>query len=110
MGIISEAGAGGIVGNHSYQKPPTRWSLEFQSLVDGITTKTAMDCSNISGISLWQFSDIKVDQSNSSTLRPGGINNKGIVDQWRNLKPAALQVAAAYGNASKTEPFYQLLV
>merc|ERR1712151_1251840 len=99
--IISEAGAGGIVGNHSYQKPPTRWSLEFQSLVDGITARTAMDCGNISGISLWQFSDIKVDEANTSSQRPGGINNKGVLDRWRNIKPAVKEVAAAYGNASR---------
>merc|ERR1712107_931920 len=68
--IISEAGAGGIVGNHSSEQPPARWSLEYQSLVDGITTRTAMNSSNISGIALWQFFDIKVDQANTR-VRPG---------------------------------------
>merc|ERR1711988_1842411 len=97
--IISEAGAGGIVGNHSSEQPPERWSLEYQSLVDGITTRYAMNSSNISGIALWQFFDIKVDDKNTSTRRPGGINNKGVLDRYRNPKPAAKEVAAAYASA-----------
>ena len=54
---------------------------------------------NITGISLWQFCDIKVDQSNSSTGRPGGINNKGVVSRHRDPKPAAAAVAGAYTKA-----------
>lgn len=94
--IISEGGAGGIVGKHSDAEPPTRWSLEYQSLADGLIARTAMNSSDIAGISLWQFADCKVDQSNTSSGRPGGINNKGVVDRWRSPKPAALEVAAAY--------------
>lgn len=96
--IISEAGAGGIVGNHSSTQPPGHWSLEYESLVDHITAQTAMTSPNISGIALWQYADIKVDQTNTSTGRPGGINNKGLVDQWRRVKPAADAVAAAFGS------------
>ena len=40
--------------------------------------QVAVTDANISGIALWQFSDIKVDASNSSSNRPGGINNKGV--------------------------------
>jgi len=98
--VISEAGAGGIVGNHSKAQPPSRWSLEYQGLVDGITTRTAVNSVNISGISLWQFADIKVDAPNTSTGRPGGINNKGVFDRWRNAKPAAAAVAASYAGAA----------
>ena len=92
--IISETGAGGIVGNHSQNQ--TRWSLELQSTIDGLNANTAMTNSNISGLALWQFSDIKVDQNNVSTARPGGINNKGVFSQLRDPKPAAGVVAAAY--------------
>jgi len=59
-----------------------------------------MTNSNISGLALWQFSDIKVDQSNSSTGRPGGINNKGVFSQLRDPKPAAAVVAEAYAKAN----------
>merc|ERR1712166_1516487 len=92
--IISETGAGGIVGNHSTNS--TRWSLELQSNIDGLDASVAMTNGNITGLALWQFSDIKVDQSNSSTGRPGGINNKGVVSQIREPKPAAITVGMIY--------------
>jgi len=95
--IISETGAGGIVGNHSDNATaPSRWSEEYESLVDGLDVSTAMECSNISGISLWQLQDIKVDQANSSSGRPGGINNKGVLSRWREPKLAAKTVADVY--------------
>lgn len=31
-----------------------------------------------------------------SAHRPGGINNKGVVDQWRTPKLAAVAIAAEY--------------
>lgn len=97
--IISETGAGGI--NHQHSKNDSRWSEEYQSVVDGADTMEAMTNENITGISLWQFCDIKVDQTNTSGGRPGGINNKGVVSQWREPKPAAAVVAAAYSLAHK---------
>ena len=97
--IISETGAGGIVGMHSNNQ--SRWSEEYQVTVDALDAKTAMNDPNISGLALWQFCDIKVDQSNTSTNRPGGINNKGVVSQWREPKPAAAAVAEAYAKASE---------
>lgn len=97
--IISEAGAGGIVGNHSSAEPPEHWSLEYQAIVDGITATLAMNTSGIAGLSVWQFQDIEVDPANPR-LRPGGINNKGVLDRWRNPKPAAAAVGAAFGNAT----------
>ena len=65
--IISETGAGGIVGNHSdNQTVPARWSEEYQVVVDRLDASTAMDCSNVSGLALWQLMDIKVDSANNS--------------------------------------------
>ena len=92
--VISETGAGGIVGKHS--KSQSRCSLEYQATVDGDNADVVMTDANIAGLTLWQFCDIKVDQSNTSSGRPGGINNKGVVSQWRAPKPAAAAVAAAY--------------
>ena len=70
--------------------------LRYQATVDGDNAEVAMTDDNIAGLALWQFCDIKVDQSNTSSGRPGGINNKGVVSQWRVPKPAAAAVAAAY--------------
>ena len=58
-------------------------------MVDKANAMVAMVSDNITGLSLWQFCDIKVDQSNTSTGRPGGINNKGVVSQHRAPKPSA---------------------
>jgi beta-glucuronidase len=97
--IISETGAGAVVGNHSDNRTePARWSEEYQVLVDGLDVATAMGCANISGIALWQLMDIKVDESNSSLRRPGGINNKGVLDRWRRPKLAAAKVAQIYAS------------
>jgi len=95
--IISETGAGGIAGNRSASL--ARWSEDYQQLVDGFDAATAMNSPNVAGISLWQFADIKVDQPNSSTSRPGGINNKGVFDRWRTPKLAARRVGEVYGAA-----------
>ena len=96
--IISETGAGGIAGDRSSNL--TRWSEEFQRLVDGLDAGVAANSSNISGIALWQFTDIKVDQPSNSTLRPGGINNKGVFTRWRKPKLAATAVRQAYAHGA----------
>jgi len=49
------------------------------------------ESSQKSGVSLlrcvWQFCDIKVDQTNTSSNRPGGINNKGVVRKTVLFEP-----------------------
>jgi hypothetical protein len=55
----------GIVGTHSTNQ--SRWSEEYQVTVDGDNANIAMSDPNITGLALWQFCDIKVDQSNAST-------------------------------------------
>ena len=92
--LISETGAGGIFGNHSANA--SRWSEEYQRKVDRLDATVAMQNANFSGIALWQFCDIKVDQANSSTGRPGGINNKGVLSQTRLQKPAAAAVGGVF--------------
>jgi len=92
--IVSETGAGGVAGNHSHNL--TRWSEEFQGLIDSLDAGVAANSSNISGISMWQFTDCKVDQTNTSTNRPGGINNKGVLTQFREPKLAAAAVRQAF--------------
>ena len=101
--IISETGAGAIFGNHSTaaktNPEQARWSEEYQQVVDGFDAGEAMSNANISGLALWQFTDMKVDAANSSTNRPGGINNKGIFSRWRKPKLAMQTVADAFSSA-----------
>ena len=80
--------------------PSSRWSEEYQEEVVSLDA-SMINHTNVAGVALWQFSDIKVDATNfSSTSRPGGINNKGVVSRWRQPKLAAASIAAIY-NASK---------
>jgi hypothetical protein len=63
--IISETGAGGVAGNHSHpangsDANASRWSEEYQRLVDGLDAGVAMTDSDIAGLALWQFTDINV--------------------------------------------------
>ena len=95
--LISETGAGAIAGRRG-ASATERWSEEYQRLVDGLDVSVAINDPNISGISVWQFTDNKADHPNSSTVRPGGINNKGVLDRWRRPKLAATRVAAVYGD------------
>ena len=76
----------------------TNWVAvqEYQQLVDSLDAGVAANSSNISGIAIWQYADVKVDQPKNSTNRPGGINNKGVLTQERLPKPAAAAVRQAF--------------
>ena len=91
--IISETGAGGIAGNHSASEPYARWSEEYERQVDGYDAATAMGSANVSGLALWQFTDIKVDQPNVDH-RPGH-------QQQGRLRPMA--AAEARGRARRAD-------
>jgi hypothetical protein len=41
----------------------------------------------------------QVDQANTSTHRPGGINSKGVFTRWRKPKLAVAAVEAAFKGA-----------
>eukprot|EP00747_Dinoflagellata_sp_TGD_P075064 gnl/TRDRNA2_/TRDRNA2_158579_c2_seq1.p1 gnl/TRDRNA2_/TRDRNA2_158579_c2~~gnl/TRDRNA2_/TRDRNA2_158579_c2_seq1.p1 ORF type:complete len:377 (+),score=14.98 gnl/TRDRNA2_/TRDRNA2_158579_c2_seq1:112-1131(+) len=112
--LISEAGADGFAGNHKYIYVAGRGSEdyerlidrgrgseEYERLIDGMTADIATRDSRIAGISLWQFTDIKVDEDNSSLHRPGGLNSKGLFDMWRHPKLAAGRVGKLYRDQGK---------
>ena len=100
---------------------PPKWSQGYQSLLVAKDVKAAMSIRRVSGISIWQFNDIKADDGathscgsckystpyNASTpmdcafitakcWRPGGENHKGLVDFWRRPKRAFETVKALY--------------
>ena len=89
--IISEIGCGAIYGDHS----GFRWSEEYQ--VDYMTTviREIRDREAYSGVSLWQYCDMRTCQTTSHTVgTPRGFNNKGLVNEyrlpklaWKALKP-----------------------
>lgn len=82
--IISEIGAGAIYGYHD-PLGEAKWSEERQCTIlreqiEGVLTHP--DCT---GLFLWQFADVRVDESWFSG-RPRTFNNKGVVDEYRRPK------------------------
>ena len=91
-----------------------KWSQQYQAEVVAADVSSALSLAHVSGISIWQFSDIKADDHmtkvcgschyatpwtdgvapinctyiDASCFRPGGENHKGIVDLWRRPKLA----------------------
>ena len=102
--LISETGAGGV---YEYNNSTNvKWSQLYQSQVIYADIYEALNNSQISGITVWQFSDIKANEGATSSCgqcnyypdetlcayidvscsRPGGENHKGSIDFWRRYK------------------------
>lgn len=83
--IISEIGAGGIYGYRS--DTSAKWTEERQAkILDEQLTAVLAD-EDTSGVFIWQFCDVRVDESWFAS-RPRCENNKGIVDEYRRKKLA----------------------
>ena len=84
--IVSETGAGAIPGFHD-PFGRAKWSEERQCdiLRDQITDFLAEP--RCVGLLLWQFADVRVDES-WAMRRPRTRNNKGVVDEYRRPKLA----------------------
>lgn len=91
--LISEIGAGGIYGNHDPCMP--KWSEERQAEIVRRQIHAVLSHPACSGIFLWQFADTRVDES-WAEKRPGCLNNKGVVDQYRRPKLAYAAVKEAF--------------
>lgn len=122
--FISETGASGIFEWTNSSDP--MWSQGFQKEVIRLDAGVAMNTSSISGLTLWQFADIKIEDSETIACgqcdyyphlnlsvpwnceyikpaagncnRPGGENHKGQVDFWRRYKESYYVVQDVYGN------------
>jgi beta-glucuronidase len=82
--IISEFGGGALPGYHD----PIRrgkWSEERQADILNECLDVYLTHPRISGTFIWQFCDVRVDES-YSTARPRTMNNKGVVDEFRRPK------------------------
>ena len=102
---------------------PPKWSQGFQADIVGLDVRSALSLPHVSGISLWQFSDIKADDAatkackscvyagaydaltpmncsyiSAACWRPGGENHKGLVDFWRRPKQAFHLVKKLYAS------------
>ena len=92
--IISEIGAGAIYGYRS--ETNCKWSEERQAeILDAQLTDVLAD-PDVTGVFIWQFSDVRVDESWFNS-RPRCMNNKGIVDEYRRRKLAFSVVKRHFG-------------
>ncbi len=84
--IFSEIGADGIYGWHDIMKG--HWTEEYQADYLNIVCREMMTNPAISGVSLWQYCDIRSASNFYALRRPRAFNNKGIVDEYRRPKLA----------------------
>ena len=83
--IVSEIGAGAIYGYRSDSH--CKWSEERQASIIDEQLSVVLANEDITGVFIWQFCDVRVDESWFSS-RPRCENNKGIVDEYRRKKLA----------------------
>ena len=105
---ISETGGGAVFEWLNSSAPSTYWSQSYQRDLVAADVTVMGNNSRVSGLTLWQFADIKVAQCEecdylphgpnlstpwdcasvapSACGRPKGENNKGAVDWWRRKK------------------------
>ena len=84
--IISEIGAGAIMGYHD-PIGQSKWSEERQAAILQAQLTAAMARPDVTGVIIWQFADVRVDESWFPN-RPRTMNNKGLVDEHRRPKLA----------------------
>lgn len=84
--IVSEIGAGAIPGYHD-PLGHAKWSEERQCDILARQITAVLGNPNCIGIFLWQFADVRVDETWFSS-RPRTMNNKGVVDEYRRPKLA----------------------
>ncbi|MCC6682939.1 MAG: hypothetical protein IT445_18730 [Phycisphaeraceae bacterium] len=94
--IISEIGAGAIPGWRDSHNG--RWSERYQSnLLDKVIRHLFLVRNDCTGLAIWQFCDIRTTESPKIQLsRPRGLNNKGLLDEYRRPKEAFGVVAEWY--------------
>ena len=92
--IVSEIGAGAIYGYHD-PLGRSKWSEERQCDILEAQIEAVLANPDVTGIFLWQFADVRVDES-WAPHRPRGFNNKGVVDEYRRAKLAYGTVKALF--------------
>jgi len=94
--IISEIGAGAIYGWRDGHR--ARWSEQYQArLLETVIRCLFVDRDRACGLAIWQFCDCRTSEAVHKILgRPGGFNNKGVVDAFRRPKQAYETVKRAF--------------
>ncbi|HEY9077037.1 MAG TPA: glycoside hydrolase family 2 TIM barrel-domain containing protein [Anaerolineaceae bacterium] len=84
--IFSEIGADAIYGWHDPMQG--HWTEEYQAKYLDKVCEEVTGNENISGLSIWQFCDVRSAPNYYSLHRPRAFNNKGTVDEYRRPKQA----------------------
>jgi beta-glucuronidase len=90
--LIAETGASGRSGWRNGSRA-LRWSEEMQEEIVRRDVDAALALDDVAGVCVWQLFDVRVDAKHwPAAKRPGGLNNKGVLSQWREPKLAAQSV------------------
>ena len=69
------------------------WGEEMQEEIVRRDVDAALALDDVAGVCVWQLFDVRVDAKHwPAAKRPGGLNNKGVLSQWREPKLAAQSV------------------
>jgi beta-glucuronidase len=100
--IVSETGAGALPG---YRDPIRRakWSEERQADILEELTSAYAEHPRLCGLFIWQFCDVRVDES-WAMGRPRTMNNKGVVDEYRRPKLAYETIKARFRKLTAPRP------
>ncbi|MDA1359836.1 hypothetical protein O1R50_09395 [Glycomyces luteolus] len=86
--IISEIGAGAVPGH--VDQLGSLWTEDYQSrLLDTVIGHLLDGQDRISGLAIWVLGDFRTTEQRDFLLRrPRGVNDKGLVDEYRRPKQA----------------------
>ncbi len=97
--LITEVGAGGIYGYHDpFGK--AKWSEERQCEILEEQLTALLVNRRISGVYVWQFADVRVAEEWWYS-RPKTMNNKGVVDQFRQPKMSYATVKRIFNESER---------
>jgi len=99
--IMSEFGVGAMFGTKTFEE--LRWSENYQVEFYTHTLDIFLNDEDISGVYLWQFSDIR-SNAKWSLLRARSFNNKGLVNEYRLPKLAYYAVKEIFTNERNKRP------
>ncbi len=92
--IVTEIGACGTYGFHDFSGAP--WSEEFQRDFMAEACRAIFANPRYTGITLWQFFDTKSYQVGPIRCKPRGVNQAGLLDEYRRPKLAFEAVREAF--------------
>ena len=91
--MMSEFGCEGLKGCYSLE--PQKWSENYQAKVLETAMKAYFESDKMCGGCIWQFCNVQ-SQPNFIFMRPGGFNNKGLLDEFRRPKSTYEAVKQLY--------------